>query len=183
MGRFQSRLQSFKMAALEEELPVPVLFMFGEEKIKANINFGASRSDLIEAFKKAFQTTITNDLILQHYDDEWKEWINLPDDFTASTKIKLKVISKPSVPVQLNLNLETKSHSSKQATLKTSSGSGMLVVDKTNQIKEVQPFESYLISNPHSARLKYYNDVVSVLYTECFCRFFFKGTIPTFLNC
>ena len=54
------------MAALEEELPVPVLFMFGEEKIKASINFGASRSDLIEAFKKAFQTSITNDLILQH---------------------------------------------------------------------------------------------------------------------
>lgn len=104
MGRFQSRLQSFKMAALEEELPVPVLFMFGEEKIKANINFGASRSDLIEAFKKAFQISITNDLILQHYDDEWEEWINLPDDFTASTKIKLKVISKPSVPVQLNFN-------------------------------------------------------------------------------
>ena len=70
MGRFQSGSQSFKMAALEKELPVSVLFMFGEEKIKANINFGASRSDLIEAFKKAFQTSITNDLILQHYDDE-----------------------------------------------------------------------------------------------------------------
>lgn len=78
------------MAALEEELPVPVLFMFGEEKIKANITVGASRSDLIEAFKKAFQITITNDLILQHYDNEWEEWINLPDDFTALTKIKLK---------------------------------------------------------------------------------------------
>ena len=181
MGRFQSRLQSFKMAALEEELPVPVLFMFGEEKIKANINFGASRSDLIEAFKKAFQTSITNDLILQHYDDEWEEWINLPDDFTASTKIKLKVISKPSVPVQLNFNLETKSHSSKQATLKASSGSGMLVVDKTNQIKEVQPFESYLIPNPHSARLKYYNDVVSVLYTECFTDFSSKERFQHYL--
>ena len=72
MGRFQSRLQSFKMAALEEELPVPVLFMFGEEKIKANINFGASRSDLIEAFKKAFQISTTNDLILQQYDNEWE---------------------------------------------------------------------------------------------------------------
>ena len=119
MGRFQSGLQSFKMAALEEELPISVLFMFGEEKIKANINFGASRSDLIEAF----QISTTNDLILQHYDDEWEEWINLPDEFTASTKIKLKFISKPSVPVQLNLNLETKSHSSKQATLKASSGS------------------------------------------------------------
>ena len=47
----------------------------------------------------------------------------------------------------------------------------MLVVDKTNQIKEVQPFESYLIPNPRSARLKYYNDVVSVLYTECFTDF------------
>ena len=72
MGRFQSGLQSFKMAALEEELPVSVLFMFGEEKIKANINFGASRSDLIEAFKKAFQISTTNDLILQQYDNEWE---------------------------------------------------------------------------------------------------------------
>ena len=72
MGRFQSGLQSFKMAALEEELPVSVLFMFGEEKIKANIKFGASRSDLIEAFKKAFQISTTNDLILQQYDNEWE---------------------------------------------------------------------------------------------------------------
>ena len=55
MGRFQSGLQSFKMAALEEELPVSVLFMCGEEKIKANINFGASRSDLIEALKRLFR--------------------------------------------------------------------------------------------------------------------------------
>ena len=72
MGRFQSGSQSFKMAALEKELPVSVLFMFGEEKIKANINFGASRSDLIEAFKKAFQISTTNDLILQQYDNEWE---------------------------------------------------------------------------------------------------------------
>ena len=72
MGRFQSGLQSFKMAALEEELPVSVLFMFGEEKIKANINLGASRSDLIEVFKKAFQISTTNDLILQQYDNEWE---------------------------------------------------------------------------------------------------------------
>ena len=64
--------------------------MFEEDKIKANVNFGASRSDLIEAFKKAFQISSTNDLILQHYDNEWEEWINLPDDFTASTKIKCK---------------------------------------------------------------------------------------------
>ena len=177
MGRFQSGLQSFKMAALEEELPVSVLFMFGEEKIKANINFGASRSDLIEAF----QISTTNDLILQHYDNEWEEWINLPDEFTASTKIKLKVISKPSVPVQLNFNLETKSHSSKQATLKASSGSWMLVVDKTNQIKEVQPFESYLIPNPLSARLQYYNDVVPVLYTECFTDFSSKERFQYYL--
>ena len=46
-----------------------------------------------------------------------------------------------------------------------------MVVDKTNQIKEVQPFESYLIPNPYSARLQYYNDVVSVLYTEGFIEF------------
>ena len=72
MGRFQSGLQSFKMVALEEELPVSVLFMFGEEKIKASINFGTSRSDLIEAFKKAFQISTTNDLILQQYDNEWE---------------------------------------------------------------------------------------------------------------
>ena len=81
------------MAALEEELPVSVLFMFGKEKIKANVNFGASRSNLIEAFKKTFQISTTNDLILQHYDNEWEEWINLPEDFTGSTEIKLKVIS------------------------------------------------------------------------------------------
>ena len=72
MGRFQSGSQSFKIAALEKELPVSVLFIFGEEKIKANINFGASRSDLIEAFKKAFQISTTNDLILQQYDNEWE---------------------------------------------------------------------------------------------------------------
>ena len=72
MGRFQSGSQSFKMAALEKELPVSVLFMFGEEKIKANINFGASRSDLIEALKKAFHISTTNDLILQQYDNEWE---------------------------------------------------------------------------------------------------------------
>ena len=89
MGKFQSGSQTIKMAALEEELPVSVLFMFDEEKIKANVNIGASRSNLIEGFKKAFHISTSNDLILQHYDNEWEEWINLPDDFTASTKIKL----------------------------------------------------------------------------------------------
>ena len=57
----------------------------------------------------------------------------------------------------------------------------MLVVDKTNQIKEVQPFESYLIPNPHSARLKYYNDVVSVWYTECFTDFSSKERFQHYL--
>ena len=87
------------------------------------------------------------------------------------TKIKHKVIFKSSVPVELNFNLETKSHSIKQATLQAIWGNGMLVVDKTNQIKEVQPLESYLIPNPHSTRFQYYNDVVSVLYTEYFTDF------------
>ena len=57
----------------------------------------------------------------------------------------------------------------------------MLVVDKTNQIKEVQPFESYLIPNPHSARLQNYNDVVSVLYTECFTDFSSKERFEHYL--
>ena len=57
----------------------------------------------------------------------------------------------------------------------------MLVEDKTNQIKEVQPFESYLIPNPHSALLQYYNDVVSVLYTECFTDFCSKERFQHYL--
>ena len=57
----------------------------------------------------------------------------------------------------------------------------MLVVDKTNQIKEVQPFESYLILNPHSARLQYHNDVVSVSYTECFTDFSSKERFQRYL--
>ena len=57
----------------------------------------------------------------------------------------------------------------------------MLVEDKTNQIKEVQSFESYLIPNPHSALLQYYNDVVSVLYTECFTDFCSKERFQHYL--
>lgn len=38
-------------------------------------------------------------VILHHYDNEWKEWINVSDHLTASTKIRLKDFSKPSVPL------------------------------------------------------------------------------------
>ena len=57
----------------------------------------------------------------------------------------------------------------------------MLVLDKTNQIKEVQPFETYLIPNPDSTRLQYYNDVVSVLYTGCFTDFSSKERFQHYL--
>ena len=57
----------------------------------------------------------------------------------------------------------------------------MLVEDKTNQIKEVQSFESYLSPNPHSALLQYYNDVISVLYTECFTDFCSKERFQHYL--
>ena len=56
---------------------VSVLFMFGEEKIQTCVDFGSNINDLLEAFGKVFEVS-TSDLTLQSYDNEWEEWVNLP---------------------------------------------------------------------------------------------------------
>lgn len=105
----------------------------------------------------------------------------MPEDFTASTRNKLKVFSNSCVPVQVNLRVKTKSNCNKQATLRADTSRGIFVVDKEKQAKEIQPFESYLIPNSHTPRLKYYNDIASVLYNECFTDFSSKERLQHYL--
>lgn len=144
---------------------VSVLFMFGEEKIQTCVDFGSNINDLLEAFGKVFEVS-TSDLTLQSYDNEWEEWVNLPQSFTASTRIKIKVVSK--VPAKPSINSNSKNCGFKQVTLKASANTGILELNKEKIVNESKPYEIYLYPNPHTTRLQFYNDVTPILYDESF---------------
>jgi len=122
----------FKMAA-QDGKQVSVLFMFGEEKIQTCVDFGSNINDLLEAFGKVFEVS-TSDLTLQSYDNEWEEWVNLPQSFTASTRIKIKVVSK--VPAKPSINSNSKNCGFKQVTLKASANTGILELNKETIVNE-----------------------------------------------
>ena len=135
--------------------------MFGEEKIQTCVDFGSNINDLLEAVGKVFEVS-TGDLTLQSYDNEWEEWVNLPQSFTASTRIKIKVVSK--VPAKPSINSNSKNCGFKQVTLKASANTGILELNKEKIVNESKPYEIYLYPNPHTTRLQIYNDVTPILY-------------------
>ena len=147
--------------AAQDGKQVSVLFMFGEEKIQTCVDFGSNINDLLEAFGKVFEVS-TSDLTLQSYDNEWEEWVNLPQSFTASTRIKIKVVSK--VPAKPSINSNSKNCGFKQVTLKASANTGILELNKEKIVNESKPYEIYLYPNPHTTRLQIYNDVTPILY-------------------
>ena len=151
--------------AAQDGKQVSVLFMFGEEKIQTCVDFGSNINDLLEAFGKVFEVS-TSDLTLQSYDNEWEEWVNLPQSFTASTRIKIKVVSK--VPGKPRINSNSKNCGFKQVTLKASANTGILELNKEKIVNESKPYEIYLYPNPHTTRLQFYNDVTPILYDESF---------------
>ena len=114
---------------------------------------------------KSFEVS-TSDLTLQSYDNEWEEWVNLPQSFTASTRIKIKVVSK--VPAKPSINSNSKNCGFKQVTLKASANTGILELNKEEIVNESKPYEIYLYPNPHTTRLQFYNDVTPILYDESF---------------
>ena len=151
--------------AAQDGKQVSVLFMFGEEKTQTCVDFGSNINDLLEAFGKVFEVS-TSDLTLQSYHNEWEEWVNLPQSFTASTRIKIKVVSK--VPAKPSTNSNSKNCGFKQVTLKASANTGILELNKEKIVNESKPYEIYLYPNPHTTRPLFYNDVTPILYDESF---------------
>ena len=158
--------EQFKMAALDEQ-DVPVLFMLAEEKIQTNVKFGSDINDLLEIAGNVFKVS-TSSLTLQSYDNEWEEWVNLSSSFTATTRIKLKVVCKFQLSNKSSLSTDSKNCGFKQVTLKASADTGILMLNKDEIAREVQPYEMYLCPNPHTERLQFYNNVTPVLYNESF---------------
>ena len=127
--------------AAQDGKQVSVLFMFGEEKIQTCVDFGSNINDLLEAFGKVFEVS-TSDITLQSYDNEWEEWVNLPQSFTASTRIKIKVVSK--VPAKPSINSNSKNCGFKQVTLKASANTGILELNKEKIVNESKPYVIYV---------------------------------------
>jgi len=167
------------MAALDEQ-DVPVLLMIAEEKNQTNVKFGSDINDLLEIAGKVFEVS-TSSLTLQSYDNEWEEWVNLPPSFTATTRIKLKVVCKFELTNKSSLNSDSKNSGLKQFTLKASTDTGTLMLNKEEIAKETQPYEIYLYPNPHSERLQFYNNVTPVIFNESFKDFSSKERFQNYL--
>lgn len=162
------------MATIEET--IAVLFMLGEQKLPSKFHFGANRTELLELCSKLFNFDCRN-VVLQSYDNEWQEWINLPEDFVLTRRLKLKVIASSSdcdegIPQHI-----AQVDGWKQSTL-TSTGS-FIEVGKT--IPSKPAYHSFLIPNPHSERLQFYNNLTPSLYLESYPEFSSKERFTNFL--
>ena len=146
--------QTTKMADLD------VLFMFEKQNIATKLPQGTSLPLLHERFCQLFGHECG---ALQIYDKDWSEWVNIPKDFTLTTdRLKLKgVVFHKNVTGSGSIVPKS---SKQQATLKSSNA--CLVVNTDRLITTNPPYFSLLIPNPHSPRLRYYNEITPILYNE-----------------
>ena len=140
-----------------------VLFMFEEQNIATKLPQGASLPLLLERFCLLFGHECD---ALQIYDKDWSEWVNIPEDFTLTTdRLKFKgVVFHTSVTASGLPKSNTALCSKQQATLK--SNNACLVVNTDRLTSANPPYFSLLIPNPHSSRLRYYNEITPIIYNE-----------------
>ena len=72
------------------ELLFQVLLQFGDSRKVVQIT-EQSKDEVISKLKRLFDINTSNELLLQEYEDEWQEWVDVEDVHRIKEKAKLRV--------------------------------------------------------------------------------------------
>lgn len=73
------------------ELLFQVLLQFGDSRKVVEIT-EQSKDEVISKLKRLFDINTSNELLLQEYEDEWQEWVDVEDVHRIKDKAKLRVL-------------------------------------------------------------------------------------------
>ena len=73
------------------ELLFQVLLQFGDSRKVVEIT-EQSKDEVISKVKRLFDINTSNELLLQEYEDEWQEWVDVEDVHRIKDKAKLRVL-------------------------------------------------------------------------------------------
>ena len=73
------------------ELLFQVLLQFGDSRKVVEIT-EQSKDEVISKVKRLFDINTCNELLLQEYEDEWQEWVDVEDVHRIKDKAKLRVL-------------------------------------------------------------------------------------------